>query len=113
MSGCGLVNFGGKCNLYLFTDSGDPTTFVSHLPIHQDGSCNGLQHYAALGRDVLGAGAVNLLPANEPQDVYRYARWFTSIWSVQFGLSNFESYKLVGHRLKITKASETVFAHPN
>ena len=52
------------------TDSGDPENFVSHLPIHQDGSCNGLQHYAALGRDVLGAGAVNLLPAEKPQDIY-------------------------------------------
>ena len=36
----------------------------------QDGSCNGLQHYAALGRDTLGAGAVNLVPADKPQDVY-------------------------------------------
>jgi len=44
--------------------------FPSRLPVHQDGSCNGLQHYAALGRDVLGAGAVNLLPAENPQDVY-------------------------------------------
>ena len=51
-------------------DSGDPENFVSHLPVHQDGSCNGLQHYAALGRDVLGAGAVNLLPAEKPQDIY-------------------------------------------
>ena len=32
-----------------------PENFVSHLPIYQDGSCNGLQHYAALGRDVIGA----------------------------------------------------------
>ena len=39
-----------------------PENFVSHLPIHQDGSCNGLQHYAALGRDVLGAKSVNLVP---------------------------------------------------
>ena len=51
-------------------DSGDPENFVSRLPIHQDGSCNGLQHYAALGRDVLGAGAVNLLPSEKPQDIY-------------------------------------------
>ncbi len=51
-------------------ESGDPARFVSRLPIHQDGSCNGLQHYAALGRDVLGAGAVNLLPADRPQDIY-------------------------------------------
>ena len=48
----------------------DPGEYISHLPIHQDGSCNGLQHYAALGRDVLGAAAVNLIPAHSPQDVY-------------------------------------------
>ncbi|XP_026544962.1 DNA-directed RNA polymerase, mitochondrial [Notechis scutatus] len=36
----------------------------------QDGSCNGLQHYAALGRDVLGAYSVNLAPSEVPQDVY-------------------------------------------
>jgi len=47
-----------------------PEECVSHLPIHQDGSCNGLQHYAAIGRDLLGAKAVNLVPAEVPQDVY-------------------------------------------
>lgn len=36
----------------------------------QDGSCNGLQHYAALGRDVIGATSVNLMPCEVPQDVY-------------------------------------------
>lgn len=36
----------------------------------QDGSCNGLQHYAALGRDSVGAASVNLLPSDLPQDVY-------------------------------------------
>ena len=44
--------------------------YTCHLPIHQDGSCNGLQHYAALGRDRLGAEAVNLVPAEKPGDVY-------------------------------------------
>ncbi|KAI1301824.1 DNA-directed RNA polymerase, mitochondrial [Halotydeus destructor] len=48
----------------------DPETFVSHFPVHQDGSCNGLQHYAALGRDQQGAEAVNLHPSDRPQDVY-------------------------------------------
>ncbi|VDM97780.1 unnamed protein product [Thelazia callipaeda] len=48
----------------------DPQTFVSHLPIHQDGSCNGLQHYAALGRDQEGGKEVNLLSAEKPNDVY-------------------------------------------
>lgn len=40
-------------------------------PCGQDGSCNGLQHYAALGRDSVGAASVNLLPSDLPQDVYR------------------------------------------
>ncbi|RVX06293.1 DNA-directed RNA polymerase 1, mitochondrial [Vitis vinifera] len=31
--------------------SSSPETTISHMPVHQDGSCNGLQHYAALGRD--------------------------------------------------------------
>lgn len=36
----------------------------------QDGSCNVLQHYAAMGRDQKGAEAVNLCPLDVPQDVY-------------------------------------------
>ena len=48
----------------------DPTKYVSHLPIHQDGSCNGLQHYAALGGDIAGAKQVNLEPGDKPSDIY-------------------------------------------
>ncbi|XP_023748334.1 DNA-directed RNA polymerase 1, mitochondrial [Lactuca sativa] len=50
--------------------SSSPETAISHIPIHQDGSCNGLQHYAALGRDRLGAAAVNLVEGEKPADVY-------------------------------------------
>ncbi|XP_075300334.1 DNA-directed RNA polymerase, mitochondrial isoform X2 [Opisthocomus hoazin] len=50
--------------------SPDPAAYVSHFPVHQDGSCNGLQHYAALGRDLIGAISVNLMPCSVPQDVY-------------------------------------------
>ncbi|KAL5739458.1 hypothetical protein ACOSQ2_028638 [Xanthoceras sorbifolium] len=50
--------------------SSSPETFKSHIPVHQDGSCNGLQHYAALGRDKLGAAAVNLVAGDKPADVY-------------------------------------------
>lgn len=50
--------------------SEDPTAYACNLPIHQDGSCNGLQHYAALGGDLEGAKQVNLEPSNRPQDVY-------------------------------------------
>ncbi|GKC75454.1 DNA-directed RNA polymerase 2B, chloroplastic/mitochondrial, partial [Tanacetum coccineum] len=35
-----------------------------------DGSCNGLHHYAALGKDKLGASAVNLVEGERPADVY-------------------------------------------
>lgn len=51
-------------------DSPNPEKFVSHLPIHQDGTCNGLQHYAALGGDSLGARQVNLEPGDRPADIY-------------------------------------------
>ncbi|NXP23800.1 RPOM protein, partial [Scytalopus superciliaris] len=50
--------------------SPDPAAYISHFPVHQDGSCNGLQHYAALGRDLIGAISVNLVPCSVPQDVY-------------------------------------------
>ncbi|OIW28621.1 DNA/RNA polymerase [Coniochaeta ligniaria NRRL 30616] len=51
-------------------DQPDPTKYVSHLPVHQDGTCNGLQHYAALGGDTWGAKQVNLEPGDRPADVY-------------------------------------------
>ncbi|KAF2690504.1 DNA/RNA polymerase [Lentithecium fluviatile CBS 122367] len=51
-------------------DSPDPTRFISRLPVHQDGTCNGLQHYAALGGDHAGASQVNLEPSDRPQDIY-------------------------------------------
>lgn len=51
-------------------DSGCPATYKCSLPVHMDGSCNGLQHYAALGRDRVGGKAVNLCNFDTPQDVY-------------------------------------------
>ncbi|MCJ1283310.1 DNA-directed RNA polymerase [Xylographa opegraphella] len=51
-------------------ESPDPTKFVSYLPVHQDGTCNGLQHYAALGGDAIGAKQVNLEPGDRPSDIY-------------------------------------------
>ena len=51
-------------------DLPDPTKYVSSLAIHQDGTCNGLQHYAALGGDVAGAQQVNLVPGDRPSDIY-------------------------------------------
>jgi len=51
-------------------DSPIPEDYLSHLPIQQDGTCNGLQHYAALGGDAIGAQQVNLMPGDRPSDIY-------------------------------------------
>eukprot|EP00923_Selenidium_pygospionis_P011311 GHVN01019578.1.p1 GENE.GHVN01019578.1~~GHVN01019578.1.p1 ORF type:complete len:757 (+),score=119.66 GHVN01019578.1:53-2272(+) len=48
----------------------DPEDYISSLPIHQDGSCNGYQHYAAISRSAKGGNAVNLVPQDRPQDMY-------------------------------------------
>lgn len=53
-------------------ESPDPHAFESNFPVHQDGTCNGLQHYAALGGDTQGAQQVNLGAAERPSDVYSY-----------------------------------------
>ncbi|CCF57348.1 hypothetical protein KAFR_0C03560 [Kazachstania africana CBS 2517] len=50
----------------------NPEDFISHQPVHQDGTCNGLQHYAALGGDIEGAQQVNLVPGEKPNDVYAH-----------------------------------------
>lgn len=50
--------------------SPNPTEYLCGLPVHQDGSCNGLQHYAGLGRDEAGGAAVNLVRGPIPSDVY-------------------------------------------
>lgn len=57
-------------------NGGNIEKFICRIPIHQDGSCNGLQHYAALGKDKDGATSVNVIPKfsndNQPLrgDVY-------------------------------------------
>ncbi|RVP50034.1 DNA-directed RNA polymerase [Sinorhizobium medicae] len=48
-----------------------PSEFLSHIPIALDGSCNGLQHFSAMLRDPVGGAAVNLIPADKPQDIYQ------------------------------------------
>jgi DNA-directed RNA polymerase len=53
-------------------ESGDPQSYMSCLPVHQDGTCNGLQHYAALGGDDKGARQVNLSATDRPSDVYTH-----------------------------------------
>jgi DNA-directed RNA polymerase, mitochondrial len=48
-----------------------PEDFPSSIPVALDGSCNGLQHFSAMLLDSNGGAAVNLLPADKPQDIYQ------------------------------------------
>ncbi len=52
------------------SDPRGPELHESRCSVHMDGSCNGLQHYAALGLDPEGGRAVNVLANEVPQDVY-------------------------------------------
>lgn len=45
--------------------------FVSRVPVALDGSNSGLQHFSAMLRDPVGARAVNLMPSERPQDIYK------------------------------------------
>lgn len=48
----------------------DPANFHTKLPLGQDGSCNGLQHYSAMLRDEAGGRATNLIGSDKKQDIY-------------------------------------------
>lgn len=41
------------------------------LPVHMDGTCNGLQHFAAMFRDEVGGLHVNVVPSEQPHDIYQ------------------------------------------
>lgn len=45
-------------------------SYVSHIPVSWDGSCNGLQNFSAMLRDEKGGRATNLVPQDKPADVY-------------------------------------------
>jgi DNA-directed RNA polymerase len=48
----------------------DPQSFVTHLPIVFDGSCNGLQHLSLISRDAKAGKRTNLIHPDGPQ--YRH-----------------------------------------
>ena len=43
----------------------------SHIRVGLDGSCNGIQHFAAMLRDPVAATAVNLTDSETPRDIYQ------------------------------------------
>ncbi|MGI0120212.1 DNA-directed RNA polymerase [Zooshikella sp. RANM57] len=44
---------------------------ITHIPVALDGSCSGLQHLGMALRCEKTAAAVNLIPADKPQDIYQ------------------------------------------
>jgi len=48
------------------------TDGMTQLPIQMDGSCNGIQHWAAITRDKSIAHMVNLFNSGKPEDVYEF-----------------------------------------
>lgn len=50
--------------------SADPEEYESRLPVTVDGSCNGIQHLAALSRDSVAGEMVNLVNLPKPSDIY-------------------------------------------
>lgn len=45
--------------------------YASGLPVHVDGSNNGLQIFSLLLRDPVGAAATNCIPCEQPEDIYQ------------------------------------------
>lgn len=56
---------------YAASHNGSLIGWKCGVPVAFDGSCSGLQHYSAILRDPIGAAAVNLKPADKPQDIYQ------------------------------------------
>jgi DNA-directed RNA polymerase len=57
----------------------NPHTFISHIPVGMDGSCNGLQNFSAMLRDEVGGKATNLVPSPLPNDIYQMVADVTSL----------------------------------
>lgn len=87
-------------------DLPDPTRFVSQFPVHQDGTCNGLQHYAALGGDYAGARQVNLEPSDRPQDIYTGVAELVKRWSQKTPPKVFQQRPLLTATLREKLSSE-------
>ena len=91
--------------------SPDPCEYLSRLPIHQDGTCNGLQHYAALGGDALGARQVNMTPIDRPQDVYSGVAQKVQEITTQDALQGVAEAQLMQHRITRKLVKQTVMTN--
>ena len=80
--------------LQIEAEGGDVMLYESHLGGPQDGSCNGLQHFHAMLRDLHGGRLVNLVDSDSPSDIYM-AVASTAMGYVDSILSNSGGYPLV------------------
>lgn len=53
-----------------YTTSGLGSSYICHLVINMDGSCNGLQNFSAMLKDEVGGSATNLVAHDKPADIY-------------------------------------------
>lgn len=89
----------------------NPIEYPSRLPIHQDGSCNGLQHYAALGGDSVGAQQVNLEPSDRPSDVYTGVSEYVKKAMAKEAAEGVEYAKIFENRITRKVVKQTVMTN--
>lgn len=71
------------------------TGYVSHMPVHFDATCSGLQHFSALLRDAEGGFFVNLTGDQNRQDIYgEVARKATASIRLELDTSDIASLAL-------------------
>lgn len=58
----------------------DGKQFETHCVCPQDGSCSGTQHYCAMTRDERAGVSVNLVPSDEPKDLYADVASLATLW---------------------------------
>uniref|UniRef100_A0A093USB6 DNA-directed RNA polymerase n=1 Tax=Talaromyces marneffei PM1 TaxID=1077442 RepID=A0A093USB6_TALMA len=88
-----------------------PAEYMSRLPVHQDGSCNGLQHYAALGGDMEGAQHVNLEPGDRPKDIYTGVSDYVTEKVARDAAAGHEIAKLLEGKIKRKIVKQTVMTN--
>ncbi|CAE6354241.1 unnamed protein product [Rhizoctonia solani] len=85
-----------------------PALYPSNLPVHQDGTCNGLQHYAALGGDETGAQHVNLERGDRPADVYSHVARMVDVVVDEDAAAGIPEAKLVQGKIARKVVKQTV-----
>lgn len=92
-------------------ESPDAQGYVSKLAVHQDGTCNGLQHYAALGGDSIGARQVNLEPGDRPSDIYTGVAEIVKGDIAQEAMQGHETARLLDGKITRKVVKQTVMTN--